>query len=249
MGSEKSLVCAPAGLNCCISSVLPKPGAFRPPIIQDVHMCFSAEASFAVAGINTVIGLAVLRRRPTRKESLLASFPLLFAVQQFAEGILWLTLPGAAAGEAEFAIAAMLFIVIAESVWLALTPIAVLMLEEDRRRRRILYWLAGLGLLVGAYLLYAALASPLQTDIYDRNIRYFNNYPYLTPSPLFYVMAVGAPLLISSHTVVRLFGVIVIMGFAMSLYLYIDTLVSVWCFFAAAASGILYFHFQRPHTA
>ena len=31
-----------------------------------------------------------------------------------------------------------------------------------------------------------------------------------------------------------------------SLYLYVGVLISVWCCFAAAASGVLYYCFQRP---
>lgn len=41
-------------------------------------------------------------------------------------------------------------------------------------------------------------------------------------------------------------GALIFLVRGVSLYLYIGVLISVWCFFAAAASGGLYFHFQRP---
>lgn len=178
----------------------------------------------------------------------LAVFPLLFAVQQSVEGVLWLYLPGATMQSPETLSLAMIFIVFAEIMWPVLTPIAVLMIEPERRRRQILRGLALLGLVVAGYLLHAILDSPIKAKIYDNNIRYFNDFYYLIPYRLLYVTAITGPLLLSSHRTVQTFGVLVFMGFTLSLYLFFGTLISVWCFFAAAASGVLYFHFSHPRT-
>ena len=195
--------------------------------------------------MNTLIGIAILRKRPARREIALASFPFLFAFQQFFEGLLWILLPDAPQGTPVISALAMLFIVFAEIIWPVMTPIAVLMIETDPQRRRILRGLTLLGLLVSAYLLYALLTSPVSAEIHNHSIRYFNDFPYLVSYRLVYVMPICGPLLLSSQHTVRIFGALVFLGYVMSLYLYIGVLISVWCFFAAAASGVLYFHFQR----
>nr|QIQ10879.1 hypothetical protein OJOKFFHK_00022 [uncultured bacterium] len=57
-------------------------------------MCFSAEASFIGAGALAVIGTATLKTSYNTKNLLWMCIPLLFAVQQFCEGVVWLELRG-----------------------------------------------------------------------------------------------------------------------------------------------------------
>ncbi len=69
-----------------------------------------------------------------------------------------------------------------------------------------------------------------------------------------YVAATGLPLLLSSQRTVFVFGAIVLVGLVVVYTLYWEALISVWCFFAAAASVATLFHFEwsrrRPlHTA
>lgn len=212
-------------------------------------MCFSATASFTVSGINALIGLAILHRRPKRREIPLASFPLLFAFQQFAEGLVWLSLHDSAGGAIDPAAPIMLFILFAEVLWPILTPISILMIEPDRQRQRLLRGLAFIGLLVAGYLFHASLNSPVSAEIHNGSIRYFNDFAYLTSYRFLYVVAICGPLLLQSRNSIRVFGVLVFLGYVASLYLYTSVLISVWCFFAAAASGVLYLHFPHTHRA
>jgi len=209
-------------------------------------VCFSATASFAAAGISAVIGIAIQYKKPARREAPLAAFPLLFATQQSIEGLLWVFLPSVTQSASIVTVLAMLYTVFAEILWPIMTPIAVLMVETDRPRRRIMRGLALTGLLVAGYMLFAMLTSPITAEIYHHSIRYFNDFPYLLPYRLVYVLAICGPLLLSSQRTIQTFGALVFLGYLMSLYFYIGVLISVWCFFAAAASGVLYFHFQRP---
>ena len=56
-------------------------------------MCFSATGSFAVAaGLAGIGAVAVCRTKPP-SHRLFAVIPLLFAIQQIAEGMVWLTMP------------------------------------------------------------------------------------------------------------------------------------------------------------
>lgn len=211
-------------------------------------MCFSATASFTVAGIIAATGAAILYKPRASGETALAVFPLLFAIQQSIEGLLWLSLSGTNTDSPQIRLLSTLFIIFAEIIWPVLTPAAVLMSEPERTRRAILRFLAALGLMVAGYLLYAALASPFSADIRNHNIHYFNDFSYLLPYRLFYVIAVSGPLLLSSWRTLQTFGVLVFLGYVISLYGYSGGLISVWCFFAAAASGTLYFHFHRPRA-
>ena len=55
-------------------------------------MCFSASISFTTAAVLTVAGVITLKNTSNKKEYILASFPLIFALQQFVEGLSWLYL-------------------------------------------------------------------------------------------------------------------------------------------------------------
>ena len=56
-------------------------------------MCFSASASFVTAAITGAIGIVTLTRVNEPRELPFAATPLLFALQQAVEGLLWLNLP------------------------------------------------------------------------------------------------------------------------------------------------------------
>jgi uncharacterized protein DUF6629 len=60
-----------------------------------------------------------------------------------------------------------------------------------------------------------------------------------------YLLCTCVPPLLSSSRAVRNFGAIVVAGFLVSAYAYFATFISVWCFFAAAGSSLLYFYFKR----
>jgi hypothetical protein len=206
-------------------------------------MCFSAAASFGTAAALTVVGLATLRSAHGWRETPLAAVPLLFAVQQYAEGLLWLRLES---GEADrgAVILAHLFLLVAEVVWPVLVPIAALLLEPDARRRRWMLPFALLGAVVGAVLLAAMVVSPYQPSIRQHSILYANGLEYIAGSELFYVAAVTAPLLLSSRRTIFAIGVMDAALFFVARYLYSATYVSVWCFFAAAVSVLVAAHFH-----
>ena len=61
-------------------------------------MCFSATASFTAAVTLSALGAATLTQIRSRRELLLGSVPLLFSIQQFSEGLVWLTRDDASLG-------------------------------------------------------------------------------------------------------------------------------------------------------
>jgi len=56
---------------------------------------------------------------------------------------------------------------------------------------------------------------------------------------------------LSSHRTVTTLGFILLVGSVVAYVFYWEAFVSVWCFFAATASGVILFHFEaaRRHYA
>lgn len=207
-------------------------------------MCFSATASLTLAATTAAIGLVCLREARSPRERLLAAAPLLFAVQQGVEGMLWLRLQDGGNG-ATIALLSFAFLIFAKVVWPAYAPIAVLLAEPDRSRRRALGALAAIGTALSAYLLTDLLAAAPGAAIRGHSIDYGSDVAIMSWQMIPYLLCTCGALLLSSHPVIRATGAVVAAGFALAAYAYLATFVSVWCFFAAAASLLLYLHFRR----
>ena len=54
-------------------------------------MCFSATASFTAGVVLLGVGVLTLRAARRPRELPLAAIPMLFAIQQLTEGVIWLT--------------------------------------------------------------------------------------------------------------------------------------------------------------
>ncbi|WP_300299359.1 DUF6629 family protein [Ferrovibrio sp.] len=206
-------------------------------------MCFSATASFVTAGVTGAIGIAALTRARGVREMPLAATPLLFAIQQGIEGLLWLDL-SAAPGGATADTLTYLFLLIAEVFWPVYAPVAVLLIEPDRRRRLGMLVCLAAGIGVGAYLRWLVLARPHDAAIIDGHIVYLTAYSHSDMVTVAYFLATVLALLLSSHRTVIGLGAVILAGYAVSYFFYWQAFVSVWCFFAAAASVAILGHFQ-----
>lgn len=206
-------------------------------------MCFSASASFVTAGITGVIGIAALARVSEPRELPLAATPLLFALQQGVEGLLWLDLPLAPGGSLATALT-FLFLFFAEAFWPVYAPVAVWLIEPDRRRRLPMAVCIGLGTAVAFYLLWWILGHPRPATILDGHIVYGTDDRQPYSVGLAYLAATCLPPLLSSRRTVVVLGTIVLAGLVVAYAFYWEAFVSVWCFFAAAASVAILCHFE-----
>lgn len=207
-------------------------------------MCFSATASFTLATATAVIGIAAIRQVRQPGQLLLASVPLLFAVQQSVEGALWLQLRGEG-DPGQVAALSFIYLIFAKVLWPVYTPLTVLLLEPDRRRWRAICAMAVLGLILSIHLFMDILGDPVSAVIRGHSIDYAGDANPISWQQIPYLLCVCLSLLLSSHRVIQVFGSIVLIGFLVSVYVYFATYVSVWCFFAAADSALLYFYFKR----
>jgi hypothetical protein len=208
-------------------------------------MCFSATASFTAAAITGGIGLLTLQRVTNRAEVPLAAVPLLFGLQQAIEGGLWLTLDDAPFDPGLVQALTYGFLFVAEVWWPIFVPVAVLLAESDKRRRRLLWPLLPLGVAVGLSLLWAILTREHHAMIVDEHLVYAAEGKLPFGIAAAYLGVVVLPPLLSSHRAVALLGAIVLVGAATAYIVYWQAFVSVWCFFAAIASGVIFWHFER----
>lgn len=190
------------------------------------------------------MGLASLRRAKTWRELPLALAPVFFAVQQGLEGLLWLNLPAAPDGSLSTGLA-FLFLVLAEAFWPIYAPIAVMLIEPDQGRRRLILACVAAGLGVGTYLLWYIVNWPHGAVIQDGHIVYINGTKHGVVVALAYLAGTALPLMLSTQRMVVALGGIVLVGLVVAYALYWEAFVSVWCFFAAAASIMIVLHFKR----
>ncbi len=210
-------------------------------------MCFSATVSFVAAGLTGAAGAAALSRARGWREAPLAAVPLVFAAQQTAEGFLWLSLsggPSAATPALAFG-----FLFAAGVAWPVLTPVAVALVEPQPGRRRVAMVCAAIGVGVGGFFLAWLSSHSIFVAAQNGHIVYDTGLPAKNAVAFAYVAATVAPLLISSSRAVNALGVVVAVGYAAAYFSYRDAFVSVWCFFAAAASAAIVWRFVQPRPA
>jgi Family of unknown function (DUF6629) len=207
-------------------------------------MCFSATASFTAASFAATAGLFTLSRATRVRDLPLAGTPLLFGTQQAIEGVLWLVLPRAS----DAALALVLangFAIIALVLWPLYAPVAASLAEDDAKRRAWIMWLFPLGAAFALYSGFDIASHPYRAVMAAHSLCYINNSPYPSFAIAVYSLATCGGFLLSTHRALRTFGLIVTTGLAVSMAFFVVDLVSVWCFFAAAASVCLLFHFHQ----
>ena len=205
-------------------------------------MCFSATASFTAAAVAGSIGtVTLLKAAKLRDPALLpiAAFPVLFALQQTVEGFLWLDLarpePGACRPFLTHA-----FLGYAEIFWPLFAPVAAWLIEPNLRRRRLIALCVLTGAAVSTYLLVKMLGNPYTASAATGHIVYSNGVTYPRGIEIPYVLATTISLLLSSHRLIQLLAIVILGGFAVAWWSYHQSYISVWCFFAAVSSVIVF---------
>jgi hypothetical protein len=211
-------------------------------------MCFSPQADFAVGALVAGVGVQTLRQVRTRRELIVGALPLLFGIHQFVEGFVWLGLRdqvSAGVGDA----AKHAYIVYAHAVLPAIVPLGFMLIEPDRRRARSIRPLAGLGLLLGVYLLWQITAYPVGAVERARCIDYTTHTPNDALIGLLYVVATCGPALASSRRYLRWFGLVSLVGVIATAVVRVDELTSLWCLYVALISGLILEHFRRQRAS
>jgi hypothetical protein len=210
-------------------------------------MCFSAAASLtAGAALTTVGGLTVHKSRG-KIELPLALVPLLFGTQQLTEGVVWVSLRHDL--PALQTAATYVYSMFSHVLWPIFVPFAILLVETDRWRKRALGVFQALGFAVGLYLLYFLLRFPVTAHVHGRSITYDSPHFYIVGVIVVYLLATCVSGLFSRHRCINAFGLLAFILAVAAYRVSVTTFVSVWCFYAAILSLLIYAHFTGPMQA
>ncbi|CAM3290805.1 DUF6629 family protein [Asticcacaulis taihuensis] len=211
-------------------------------------MCFSAPVSFAASAFVAGAGALALRETRTVTERPLASVPLLFAMQQFVEGVLWLLLPQIGTGGASHLLV-QIYAFFIGVIWPMVIPLGILLIEPDRLRKRLMTGVLAIGVIVAIGTFIIILRYGVEVAVVNHCLVYSNPFGGGLLVRSAYVIATCAAYFLSSHRSVRWIGIAMIGGFGVAYSFYHLNWPSVWCFFAALVSALIYYHFRRSRVA
>jgi hypothetical protein len=210
-------------------------------------MCFSATASFSAAGVVSVAGAVAVvgARRPAHR--LIALIPLIFAIHQAAEGVLWLALSSErfASGERP---ALFTYLILTRVLWPIWVPLSVLVLEPSRMRRTILTVLVAVGAGVAVAEAYGLRVYPVRVSIDGGHLLYQLGRPpaFRWPTDVTYALVIVLPAMVASNPRLRRIGLLLLAAFIVSKLVWYRYFLSVWCFFAALLSALIVLLVRRP---
>jgi hypothetical protein len=213
-------------------------------------MCYSATASFGLSGILIGVGTASIARNTSRPHRLFAGIPFVFAAQQAAEGIVWLTM-GVPSHLALHRLAVSTFMTFALVVWPTWVPVSLQRMERNLARRRVLTTLCWFSAVVSALAALLLTRSQAVAHVVGHSISY--SYPGTDSAALHflmvlaYVVAVVVPLFVSTAAQARTLGVALVLSVVVTFVIQREALTSVWCFCAAILSGLIVLAVEREN--
>lgn len=204
-------------------------------------MCFSATASFVAAAGLTAVGIMTLSEAKTGDRMPLAAMPVLFGMQQAVEGVVWITsgLPRLQAT------AAFVYVMFSHVLWPFYVPLAVMAIEPKGRRKTVLKGFCLFGIALSLWLFSYVIRGPITASLATGCVVYKINLPPIPYGLAAYVFVTCFSCLISRYKFIRVLGITALGALAVALWEYREAFYSVWCFFSAILSGIIYIHLRQ----
>jgi hypothetical protein len=127
-------------------------------------------------------------------------------------------------------------------IWPSMIPFSVLHMEESKKRKKFLYALLLLGGILSAYYAYCLVVYNVNPVIMGFHIQYNNDFPQSLAliSFIIYLIVTITPLFISSIKRTHLMGALMTLSCLITGIFFSQYLTSVWCFFAALLSGVVF---------
>ena len=195
----------------------------------------------------SALGVATIKKAERKAEIPFAVIPLLFGVQQIIEGMLWLSFRfDDPLFNTTMTYAFSLF---SHVLWPMLVPFSIGLMEQVAWRKKVILVFQVIGITVGLYLLYMIVKFPVTSKVTE-HIVYVSPHFYPVPVMALYLTATCVGALFSSSKIINLFGVLALLLFMVAYWIHTVAFFSIWCFFAAILSAIIYLHFklEKQHS-
>jgi hypothetical protein len=210
-------------------------------------MCFSPEGDLVGGLVVTVIGLDACRHLKGRPEyRLIAPFPILLGLHQIDETFVWWQLQGHVAHSVGV-VAMWIYLLFAFVVLPTLVPTMVLLLEPRSRRLVIAPFLA-LGVVTSVALLETMLVHHPSAQLGSYHVAYTIGLQHGMVVIGLYILATCGSMLASGLRNVRWFGAVNLVAVIVLARLCASGFTSLWCFYAALASGAIALHMRFAET-
>lgn len=216
-------------------------------------MCFSANASFAAAGALSVVGLLSMRTAQHNKKLIpLAATPLIFGVQQACEGLVWITINNGDSANVLLAIGTYGFLFFAGVWWPIWIPFSLYIAERLPKRKELILKTLYVGVVTAMLMFTTWILQTTGAEIVDHHLNYpvpvysfdaangFISQIIPWASSAMYLVATIMPFFISSMIYAKVTGIMVSIGLIIAYTFYVVAFGSVWCFFEAVSSMLLY---------
>ncbi|MDQ6927296.1 MAG: hypothetical protein M3159_01380 [Actinomycetota bacterium] len=211
-------------------------------------MCFSPQADIAGGVVAGAIGIDALRHVQLKSERLLAALPLLLGAHEVVEAFVWWGLTDkvswSVGGTAVWLYVAFAFVALP-----VLVPMAVMAVEPDPRRRKIMIAFTAVGVAVAVIYLVAIVTRSVGARIDGHTVVYSIHLGQDGAANGLYVLATCGLLLISSHRHIVIFGFVNAAAVAVLLLLASNANISLWCAWAAVTSLVIAGHLRLSHRA
>jgi hypothetical protein len=115
-------------------------------------------------------------------------------------------------------------------------------MEDNPLRRKLMKVLLVTGILVSSYYGICLLLFSINPQIANCHIRYDGRFPVNLMMPMFllYVSVTIIPLFLSTMKKMKILGSMMFLACVLTVIFYIENVTSVWCFFAAVISVMIY---------
>ncbi|MBL0319878.1 MAG: hypothetical protein IPP74_11410 [Alphaproteobacteria bacterium] len=210
-------------------------------------MCFSPEISFASSIFLTGIGVLALKKATTKDELPLAMMPLLFAAQQFIEGLLWLVLLYGGS-RTQHVWLTHIYVVFAGMIWPIWPAFSLWNIETETKRKHIMAAFILMGGCFALYTLKSSIEFNITSSVSSHSVLYDSPLTVGNEVLIAYLICTCMCFFVSSQRNIQWIGVANLLSFAIAFHFYYKNLVSVWCLFAATISGLIYVYFRLTKT-
>ena len=212
-------------------------------------MCVAPEVDLGAAIVIGAVGVDTIRHVARPGQIPLASLPLLFAVHQAVESVVWWGAQGDVPSRLGDA-AMWVYLVFALVVLPVLVPVALATDERDPDRRRIIAAFGLPGVATALVLLMQLIEGPVSVRPESLHLEYSIGLDWGVLITGCYVAATCGPLLASSAPRLRLFGIANLFCVLLLGYLNFGAggIISLWCFWAAVVSVLINAYLRHSAT-